>query len=168
MRQILLFLICFAIFGFFACSQKYGINKTYAYTRTITAGNISVDDQNRPQTKGVQRNYVLYIETEATGQPLWDTAWINGEAFTIQPLKITTDSIVIGRTAKSLETVSLKPRSGYSLWQLLLTPSLSSTQHNDPQEKRAKTEILLLGGWKGKRVKFREKNIIELERIFME
>lgn len=169
MRQISLVLSCLLLLTFFGCSHKYGINKTYAYTRSVTAGNIPVDQQNRPQTKGVQRTYLLYLEIEDTiNQPQWDTAWVNSAAFTIQPLKIGKDSITIGKTSTDQKTVSLKAASGYSLWQLLLTPAASFTQNSEGQDEPAENRILLSGLWKGKRVNYHIKEMIELERIFME
>ena len=162
-RSLLLFLFLCFVFG---CATKYGIRKTYAYTRTVTAGNIPVNDQGHPQAKGAQKTYLVYIETEDTiTKPQWDTAEILNSKFRIQPLKIDQDIITIGRSAQGQTEISLKAQPGWQLWQLLLTPLPSSPQIIDKQEN---SEILISGQWKGKAVSYRIKEIIELEKLFME
>ena len=169
MRQLHLSILYLLLFFLFGCSQKYGINKSYAFIRTQTAGTIPVDAQNRPQSKGVKKIYLIYLETEDTiSKPQWDTAWIEDAAFSVQPLKIEQENIVIGKTATDQKEISLTAKPGYRLWQLLLTPINSSTQSNDTQNKTKQQEIVLAGNWKGEKVKYKIKGVTELERIFME
>ena len=161
-----LYILNVAIFG---CSHKYGIKKSYAYTRTMTAGNIPVDDQNRPQIKGVQRTYLIYLEMEDTiSKPQWDTAWVDSTAFSIAALKIAQENITIGKTAFDQQDVTLKAQPGNTLWQLLLTPLPHSLQLAETQNKLESNKVVLVGTWKGKNVSYTIKEIVELERIFMQ
>ena len=169
MRQVFFPFIYLLLIVLFGCSNKYGINKTYAFTRTQTAGNIPVDHQNRPQTSGIKRTYLIYIELKDTiSKPQWDTARINDITFIVQPLKIGQDSLRIGNSVNGQTPIILSPKDGYVMWQLLLTPIVSSTQPSDAQDKWISTDVILSGVWSGERVKFRIKEIKELERIIME
>ncbi|RYZ90865.1 MAG: hypothetical protein EOP04_02565 [Proteobacteria bacterium] len=169
MRQLSLSIIYILLFALFGCSQKYGINKSYAFTRTQTAGTVPVNDNNRPQSKGVKKIYLIYLEVVDTiSKPQWDTAWIEDAAFSVQPLKIEQDSIFIGTSSSDQKKISLTASAGYFLWQLLLTPISFSTQRNDIQDKTKKPAVTLSGTWKGKEVNYKIKEITELERIFME
>lgn len=169
MRQLFLSIHCLLLFVLLGCSQKYGITKSYAFTRTQTAGTIRVDDQNRPQSKGVKKIYLIYLEMEDTiSKPQWDTAWIEGAAFSIQPLKIEQENIVIGKTATDQKEISLTAKPGYRLWQLLLTPISFSTQINDIQDQTKEPAVTLSGSWRGEKVNYKIKGVTELERVFME
>ena len=135
----------------------------------MTAGNIPVDDQNRPQIKGVQRTYLIFLEMKDTiSKPLWDTAWIKNVGFLIQALKIEQDKIKIGRTAADQKEVNITPQPGSSLWQLLLTPLPNIPQTIDPQNKLDGSEIILKGEWQGKQANYTVKEVVELEKLFME
>jgi hypothetical protein len=93
----------------------------------------------------------LYLELEDTiGKPQWDRAWIKGAAYTIQPIKITGDSLVIGKTKGAQQTVSLLPKTGNSLWQLLLSPLPQITPSRELQKKIENHAVVLSGLWKGK------------------
>ena len=83
---VILYILLLAVAG---CSSKYDIYKTYAFSRKITAGNIPVDQNNNPTTSGVQKAHLVYIETKADVlKPIWDTAWVDGVANSIEPIKI--------------------------------------------------------------------------------
>ena len=169
MKQTLLLLSSILLFTIFGCSQRYGINKNYAFSRTTVAGTIPVDQQGKPQDNGVKKTYLIYLEIEDTvSKPRWDTAWIGNSAFTIAPFKIEQDSITIGKTATNQESVSLSARPGYILWQLLLTPLLRSPQSNTLSKNAATDEVVLSGLWKTKRVRYSIKGVTELEKLFME
>ena len=153
-----LYILNVAIFG---CSHKYGIKKSYAYTRTMTAGNIPIE--------GVQRTYLIYLEMEDTiSKPQWDTAWVDSTAFTIAALKIAQENITIGKTAIDQQEVTIKAQPGNTLWQLLLTPLPHSLQLVEIQNKLESNKVVLVGTWKGKNVSYTIKEIVELERIFMQ
>jgi len=169
MRQLFLSIHCLLLFLLFGCSQKYGITKSYAFTRTQTAGTVPVDDQNRPQSKGLKKTYLIYLEMEDTiSKPQWDTAWIEGAAFSVEPLKIEQENIVIGKAAADQKEIALSAKAGSVLWQLLLTPISFSTQTSDIQDKTKELAVVLSGTWKGEKVKYKIKEVTELERTFME
>jgi hypothetical protein len=164
MKTIILLLSYILLISFYGCSQKYGISKSHAYTRKITAGNIPVDHNNRPTTSGVQTVHIIYIETAPMQEPVWDTAWVEGKPFSIQMLKIPGNKATIGKTKDEQKEVMVQAAAGNMLWQLLLTPISSSTKSLTSK----KAPILLRGKWKGKRVMYEIKKHTELATIFAE
>src|SRR5215204_347490 len=99
MRIKIVFIFYILLFAVIGCSSKYDIYKTYAFSRKITAGNIPVDQNNNPTTSGVQKAHLVYIETRADViKPIWDTAWVDGVANSIQPIKIVQDKFSPGKT----------------------------------------------------------------------
>ena len=158
------YLLFFTLFG---CSQKYGIIKTHSYTKKMTAGNIPVDENNRPLTSGVQKIHLVYIETNIDEKPAWDTAWIEGKTYSTQLLKIAQDQIIIGKLKDGERDVIIQPEPGNILWQLMLTP-VQQTQNSYALSTKDQNDILLRGIWKNKRVLYKVKGQTELATVFGE
>jgi len=133
----------------------------------MTAGNIPVDENNQPLTSGVQKVHLVYIEARADlPEPIWDSAWIDGSAYLIRPIKLLQDKIDLGKTKEGGQNITLQAEKENALWQLMLNPLLR-IEYNEEQDKKIKEHsIILTGLWKNKRVNYTIKNQIELETIF--
>lgn len=161
---LFIYLLFFTLFG---CSQKYGIIKTHSYTKKMTAGNIPVDENNRPLTSGVQKIHLVYIETKTDEKPAWDTAWIEGKTYATELLKITQDQINIGKIKDGDKDVIVQPQPGNTLWQVMFTP-VPPTNFSKTLSTKNPTEILLRGFWKNERVIYKVKGQTELATVFGE
>ena len=169
MRVKIVFILYILILTLSGCSSKYGIRKTYAFSRQITAGNIPVDHNNSPTTSGVQKAHLVYIETKADEKkPTWDTAWVEGVAYGIEPIRIVQDVISLGKTKDESTNVEIKATNGNVLWQLLLKPLAATATFNTIIDKTGEHPIVLRGVWNNKQVQFIIKEEIELATTFSE
>jgi len=168
MKTRLFLFIYLLVFAAFGCTQKYGIIKTHAYTKKMTAGNIPVDENNQPLSSGVQKIHLLFIETKVQEAPNWDTAWIEGKGYTTELLKITQAQLNIGKIKDGTEEVIIKPDNGNTLWQAMLTPVQQNQQFSYSLSTNNPKEILLMGTWKNKRVIYKIKKQTELATVFGE
>jgi len=169
MRVKIIFIFYILLLAVAGCSSKYDIYKTYAFSRKITAGNIPVDRNNNPTTSGVQKAHLVYIETKADViKPIWDTAWVEGVANSIEPIKIIQDKVSLGKTKDENTTVEITPAEGNILWQLLLKPLPGIKPHDRISEKQNENSIILSGLWNNKPVEFAIKKETELATIFSE
>lgn len=169
MKTKLFLLSYILIFALGGCSHKYGISKAHAYSRKVTAGNIPVDNAGRPTDPSVQKVHIVFIET-AGDKPAWDTAWIEGKAYAIQPLKIEQGKtpLKIGKTKDEKTDVVVELREGNSLWQLMLTPAHAARPSENVYNKTTKNAVVLSGTWKTQRVTYGIKDQTELATIFSE
>lgn len=154
-----------AVFILQGCSPKYGIEKSYAFRRTITMGNIPVDQNNFPTMSGVQEAHLVFLETTSIAQPAWDTAWIRGNAYSIKHYKIEEEKLNLGRTKDSDIEIKIVADQHNTLWQLLMTPLKQSRYEKETAKKNS---IVLSGLWRGKRVYYTIKEETELAPIFGE
>ena len=169
MSRIFVFIYISMLLALTGCSHRYGIQSQHAFIRKMTAGNIPVDNQGRPQSSGIQTAHLVYLELADTiDKPQWDTAWIKGTAYTIQPFKITQLPVTPGKVKETQEPVNLTAGPGNSLWQLLLTPLTKATPTEEIITKMKQHPIVLSGWWRGKKAMYTIKEQTELETVFGE
>lgn len=162
-----IFLTGLLLFTLSGCSPKYGIHKSYAFTRKTTAGNIPVDQNNQPLSTGVQQTHFIYIETpNDIVKPVWDTAWVNGAAYFIEPFKIIANEVQLGKVKDGEEEISFTAEPGHALWQLMLKPVTLTAPAQQEMEQTLPAMVLLSGIWKGKKVTYRIKEETELATVF--
>ena len=132
----------------------------------MTAGNIPVDDNNKPRTSGVQKAHLIYIETGPdTTLPKWDTAWVDGTAFSTSVVRIIQEKVEIGKTKSGEKDVVIQPAEGNILWQIMLNPLQVAHKANEHISKNA---VVLSGVWKKRRVNYDIKEETELAPVFGE
>ena len=158
----------FIIIAFTGCTQKYGIAKAHAFSRSTTAGIISVDDNNKPTSPGVQTNNIIYVETDPNRpMPLWETAWVNGSAFGIEAVEVKDNEVNLGPLRNEEKEIVLTAKEGNQLWRLMLTPKEAQA---DPvlKQELEKNAVVITGQWKGKPFNYRIPEQKQLSKVFGE
>jgi hypothetical protein len=146
--MIRILILCLFLLFFASCS-RHGIIKSYAYKRQSMAGMVRSDDNGRQTNTGITIQHLLFVETDSSkGPPLWTTAWIYQQPYSIQPVKMNSPNNIIGKTMSG-EDVAIRIKKGNELWQLVLSTKRDSTEDQNIQ-KIKKSKILLLGTWKNK------------------
>ena len=108
-------MVCVSAF-FTACAQKStGIQKTYAYFRVSTPGNIPVDEHgNALERDDTVR--VIYMECSGAAMPVIDYVQYPGKLYTASVFKEEQVPVTVGR-------FTIRPAKANTLWRVELTPS---------------------------------------------
>lgn len=164
MKQGLLFVVPFLLFSA-SCASQYGIVKARAFERAQVAGTIRADDQGRPQSSGISKAHLIYIETR-DGQPLpeWETAWVEGQPFAIRPVEVKQE-VHLGQTKEGKEVV-VNARPHQQLWQLVLLPAPSAVPDSKIKKDIRQNPVVLTGSWKNKPFHYGIHEVQSLESIF--
>ena len=145
-----------------SCAQsKQTIKNSYAYLLVTHAGMIAVDDNGNPRSNGVDSSHIIYIETPATSTPLWDVAWLNNKAYSINALPLNQKTVQVG-FSQSDEPIIIKPAAGNKLWLIELRETIKNKKIADSANKQKSPGSITLEG-KIKNKKFT--HIIEGETV---
>ena len=127
-------------------------------------GIVRSDDNGKQTSPGITIQHLLFIETDSSkGLPLWTTAWIDQQPYSIRPMKMDNSNITIGKTMSG-EDVAISVKKGNELWQLVLSPKQDSTEGQN-LKKIKKSKILLLGTWKNKPFSYKISKEEQLQQI---
>ncbi len=128
------------------------------------SGMVRSDDNGRQTSPGITIQHLLFVETDSSkGRPLWTTAWIDQQPYSIRPMKMDSSNNTIGKTISG-EDVTIRVKKGNELWQLVLSPKQDSTEDQN-LKKIKKSKILLLGTWKTKPFSYKISKEEQLQQI---
>jgi hypothetical protein len=150
MKLNFVFFLSIIVVGYSACSQKFNIVKAHAFTRSSIPGTVQVDEYNRERNPGSKAVHLIFVETKANQPaPVWDTAWINGQAYLVKPIEITQPELRLGKTRDTDQEVVLTTKPGNKLWQLMITSErpVATKPAGDITPGKA---VTLTGKWKQK------------------
>jgi hypothetical protein len=161
---------CFVLLLLFFsnCTLKYGIKRSYAFSRESVAGTVPVDQDNHPLSSGVSRMHLIYIETAKDAPPpVWQNAWTGKEVYSIQAIEIKEPQLDLGKS-KSGKDIVIKRKEGRRLWQLMLTLVTGRSPGPALSELIQKNAIVLTGTWKDQEITYTISREEELPKLFME
>ena len=166
MKQIISLLIFGTLFFFINCSmaQRYGILKSHAYVRNGIAGAVQADDNGIPKNSGVNREYLLFVETPADAVlPEWQSAFVNGDPYTVKAIDVSNNTLDLGTLKGGGKPVVIKKSAQNKIWQLMIRPS---SEQVSKAEKDGGSPILLNGLWKKKSFTYKMPRLQELDPQF--
>jgi hypothetical protein len=166
MKQIISLLIFGSLFFFNNCSmaQQYGVVKTHAYVRNGIAGAVQADDNGVPKNSGVNREYLIFVETaNTTVLPEWQMAFVNGSPFTVRSVDVSNNTLDLGTLKGGGKRVIIKKSPKNKIWQLMLRPTDAGI---DAAKSPGTNPIILNGTWKKKNFTYKMSKLQELDPQF--
>lgn len=145
------------------CAHRYGIINPNVYVREQVAGTMQVSDEGRPLSNPVSKVYLIYVETAAENSlPQLQNAWIDGKAFSIRPVAIKQDSVLLGLDSNN-NTVVVKPARNHQLWQLVLVPNTNEAPNATVEKAMQQAPVVLTGLWKQDSFAYKIKKVQPVE-----
>src|ERR1044072_5949970 len=121
MKRLFIF-IGFALF--FSCSPKYGIQHKWVFTIDRYRGNVQVDENGNPVSKGVVTETIIYLEIKPKDSIAWQKAIINGTDYNIISTSQVSSPVNPGSPKTDLDPMLTIESTGENkLCRLVLTPA---------------------------------------------
>jgi hypothetical protein len=145
-----------------SCAQgKYGIKKIHAFSMRHAPGTIRVELPGETERSWMDTIYTLYLETNGKTAS-WETAWLNGQSFSVETELIKENLIEAGSEMDSGKKIIISARPGNQLFRLYFT---RNDQKKNQLAAVKKGQILLRGKFGNKSVQQIVKSIKELMPI---
>jgi hypothetical protein len=159
--KLLLFLnLLMSLLFFSSCAQnRYGIQKTYAYSKESFRGNIPVDEKGNALLKSSDTIRFIFIETKKEDSLIVHAAWNDKQNFSVAVFPVEQKTLEVGKRKTDEKKVIIQISTGNRLWKLELQPLGDSNYLPSivPQGM-----IILEGEYKGRIFKLKIKNEVEL------
>ncbi len=150
MRYHLMLLTIFCI-GCAASAQiKNGVIKSAAFFTEHSPGNIAVDENGNELGPRITIALQVFLEVKKDENFIWDTAWYNQKAYTIQSFKITEKKINVGVLSATGEPAFINTKSNNILLQLNFMPIDEPVKENNSKNLQTpEKNIVITGKYKG-------------------
>lgn len=141
-----------------AQSSRY-IQKLYAYREVQRgAGNLT-SDTTHGNASGSYTNYLIYVEIPKSDTPLWNSAVIGNDIYSVHPTLIEQSPMVIGERKRDNRLIKIKPDPGNSLWKLEFD---QTGEKERSATSTAEETVVLKGLFKNRNISSTVRNIVEL------
>ena len=160
MKLSLLLNLLLSLLFLSSCAQnRYGIQKTYAYSKESFMGNIPVDEKGNALLKGSDTIHFIFIETKKEDSLIVQTAWDDKQSFSVIVSPVQERMLEVGKRKTDEKKVIIQTLTENRFWKLELQPQGSANYHpaNVPHGI-----IVLEGEYKGRNFKLKIKNQVEL------
>ena len=153
-------LFCGAIFCFFSCTNaKKVVKQTQAFSAISYPGIVAVDENGKEMPSKAHTKYLVYVVT-ASENIAFDTAWINGNAFTIVAEKMNALSgFDVGISKQTGDKITIQTKENEHLYRLQLTPVSENDFNVSPLQEK---ELRIKAVYKRKEVILHTSKITEL------
>ena len=145
---------------FSSCAQnRYGIQKTYAYSKESFRGNIPVDEKGNALLNGSDTIHFIFIETKKEDSLIVHTAWDDKQSFSVNIFPVEQKMLDVGKRKTDEKKVIIQTLTGNRFWKLELQPSRGAHYHRTIVPHGI---IILEGEYKGRNFRMKIKNQVEL------
>jgi hypothetical protein len=148
-----------------ACGQvNQNVVKLHAFIMETVEGNIPVDEKGDPEKSGVDHLHFIFAETTGKTHPQWNVVYTHYGVFTVQPEKIDSAKVTVGKKKNSSETATVSAKRGNQLWKFNLIPMKARTP-GDIAEMLKTNAVVVVVEFKGVQYKHKVAKVTELETI---
>ena len=127
---------------------QFGIVKNYVFTQYNFAGTIAVDEQGKQLTPGVTSSVTIYLQTNASTMPLFDSAKIDGKFYAIESVAIKEKKVIVGKNELDEKPIFITVTDKFNLYKISIYPPIVPALEKPYQILK----ITLQGKFKGKKV----------------
>ncbi len=106
----------------------------------------------------IPKSSLFFLETKGTA-PEWTKAWIDKELFTLIPIILKGNSVIVGKRKSDDQRLVMAAKNGNKLMEFELAPAKAIMS---PPQPLKPGEMLLEGTWKGKPFYYKISKVIEL------
>ena len=100
---------------------KYGVQHCWFFSKQAYAGNIQVDENGKPITKGSWMSYFIYLETRGDKIPIWEKLVYESKKYDINILPIKDSIVSVGKELNTENDIVIKSAKGSRLWKLQIS-----------------------------------------------
>jgi hypothetical protein len=164
----LICLFCTLLATLPGCSQRHGIYKSSAYSRTSTGGAQRVGEDGRPVKRPPLTELLIFIQTDSsTPPPIIEQAWIGPAAYSVSVIVAPAVPELLG-TVKADQTQATLPTGvGRTVYQLTLNPLPAAAPDEATARLLQKNQVVLRGTWKGKTFRHGIPHLTELDPLIL-
>ena len=160
MKLSLLLNLLLSLLFLSSCAQnRYGIQKTYAYSKESFRGNIPVDEKGNPLLNSSDTIHFIFIETKKEDSLIIHTAWDDKHSFSVVVSAVEEKMLDVGKRKTDEKKVIIQTSTQNRLWKLELQPQSGANFHPIIVPHGI---IILEGEYRGKNFKMKIKNLTEL------
>ena len=151
--------ISFSVFSLFVTAQDRYIQKLYAYKEVHSdAGNFT-SDKTHSNAGGSYANYLVYVELPKSDTPIWNSAVIGNDIYSVHSSRIEQSPMVVGERKRDNRLIKIRPAPNNDLWKL----EFDLTGEKDASASTTKEETLVLkGSFKNRKISSTVRSIVEL------
>ena len=160
MKLSLLVNLLLPLIFFSSCAQnRYGIQKTYAYSKESFMGNIPVDEKGNALLKGSITIHFIFIETRKKDSLIVHSAWDDKQSFSVAVFPVEQKMVDVGKRKTDEKKVIIQTLTENRLWKLELQPQGGANYHSTIVPHGI---IILEGEYRGRIFKLKIKDQVEL------
>jgi hypothetical protein len=150
------------LISFFCVQQQYNIKRIYLFSKTQYQGNIHRNPDGSTG-KGYNKILMCFIEVDKhKPAPDWHAAYFDGYKYTVNIVPLNQDSVLVGNSLNTHQTIVIKSITAGQLLQLGLT---INEKCKNPDTKG----FVLEGTLNNKRVYYKtDEPVIELAPVLMQ
>ncbi len=163
------FVLCFGMFFFTACTQSRNIPKAYAFVQHQNFGTIAVDQNGNQLSPGSHTDATIYLESNITSALKINEVIFNSTVYKNPQVSLSgKKKIVVGNSASNHTSIYLTPLKGNNLWRIEISNIKGSTQSTaDMQVEKAGdvplNKIIIMGKKDGKPFSITVNSVVELQ-----
>lgn len=146
----------FVICSIPAGAQGKYIQKVYAYKEVRPGTNIFMNDTTNTGATDPY-NYLIYVELPERDTPIWHTAIIGSETYSVHAALMTETPLVVGERKRDQRLVRIRPQPATRLWKLEF--DLTGEKATAPTEGT----VVLKGTFKNTKITSTVGGIVELQ-----
>ena len=144
-----LIVITLAACNISAGAQQTYRQKLYAYKAQQGTTNIFIADTIHNNTSSSHTNYMIYLELPERDTPIWKTAVIGNDIYTVHATTVKENPLFVGERKLDNIIIKIRPQPANRLWKLefdVTDEKLTAT------DNAADGTVILKGAFKNKKV----------------
>ena len=127
------------------CVVKYGVKKTWLFSKQEFAGTVARDENGKQITKSSWHTHFLYLEVDKQNMTTWDSALYNNNIYQLSAFQIKEPKVEVGKINDESKLIVIKPKSNRAL-------VLIHFQNMDIPMENTKQKITLFGTQKNEKI----------------